>query len=755
MMTIRQTKIITLIVVFLSGFFIPVHGDILQNVKIIGNKRISKESVMVLGDIKVGQNFNSQSLNNSLKKLYETNFFSDIKISETNNILTIKLIENPIIEEIEITGIKNKSLIEGIYDAIRLKNRTSYTEVQFKNDIILINNILKTNGYYFSKIKSTKQNNKELNSIKLNISIDLGEKAKIKDIIFIGDKKIKDKKLLQLIASEEHKFWKVISNKVYLNQSLIDLDKRLLENFYKNNGYYNVKILNSFAELNNEGFFKLVFNIDAGKKFFFNDFYLNLPEDYNPKDFKKISKIFNSLKEEKYSISNISLILNEIDNIASSRLYDFIKIEVSEKIVNDNKINFTFHVKDSEKFYVEKINILGNFNTIEEVIRNNLIVDEGDPFNEILFNKSINNIKSLGIFKKVKTEIKDGKSLNTKVVDLTVEEKPTGELSLGAGYGSAGSVIGGGITESNFLGKGIKLKTNIEISNEKIKGSVTYAKPYFNYTDNTLFTTIKSTSEDNLTNSGYKISTLGFSIGTEYEQFENLYFSPTIDLTNEDLTTNSNASTNLKKQEGSYSDFYFNYGLNYDTRDSSFNTTKGAKISFYQELPIITTDSEISNTLIITKYKTLNDSSDFVGKVSLYLQSINSLKNDADVRISKRGKIPYNRLRGFEKGKVGPIDNGDYIGGNYVSTINLSADLPMVFTTVENLDFTYFIDIANVWGVDYDSTIEDSGKIRSATGLAMEFLSPVGPLTFSFAKPITKSSGDKTETFRFNLGTTF
>ena len=143
-----------------------------------------------------------------------------------------------------------------------------------------------------------------------------------------------------------------------------------------------------------------------------------------------------------------------------------------------------------------------------------------------------------------------------------------------------------------------------------------------------------------------------------------------------------------------------------------------------------------------------------IGKVSLYLKAVNSL-NDSDVRISKRNQVPYNRLRGFEKGKIGPVDNTDYIGGNYVTAINLTTNLPGILNTVENIDFLYFIDIANVWGVDYNSTINDSNTIRTSTGIGLDWLTPIGPLSFSLTQPLTKKSTDKTETFRFNLGTTF
>ena len=185
-------------------------------------------------------------------------------------------------------------------------------------------------------------------------------------------------------------------------------------------------------------------------KICFNDLNLTLPDDYKINDFEKVEKIFKKLKGKNYSLDNVNLILSEIDRIASSRLYDFITANVTETIIQNNKINFEFKVIDSQKFYVERINVIGNFQTIEEVIRNRLIVDEGDPLNELLFNKSIDRVKSLGLFKKVDTKIYEGSNKNLKVVDIIVEEQPTGEISLAAGVGTSGSTIGGGITEKTF-----------------------------------------------------------------------------------------------------------------------------------------------------------------------------------------------------------------------------------------------------------------------------------------------------------------
>ena len=466
-------------------------ASIIKDIKINGNKRISKESIVVFGQIELDRDYDQGELNEILKKIYETNFFKKINFDIKNSILTISVIENPIIENLEINGIKSKKLSNLILDKINLKSRKSYIEQLFITDLNLIKGIIKTNGYYFADIKTSSILNEDQNSIRLIYDIDLGSRAKINEIQFIGDKKIKDRKLKNIITSETSKFWKVISQTIYLNQERIELDKRLLLNHYKDNGYYSVKIANSFVEFKDDGAFKLIFKIDAGKKYTFNKLNLELSDEYDPAYFVKIKSLLNDLKGKEYSLSKIEKVLRQVDKIALSKQYEFIDASLSEMIINDNKLDMTISLVDSEKFYVEKINILGNSYTLEEVIRNSLIVDEGDPYNDVLFSKSINKIKSKNIFSKVKSKISPGSNESLKIIDLTVEEKPTGEISLGAGVGTSGGQIGGGIKENNFLGRGIKLDTNLTISENTIKGRFIYEKPNFNYSDNTLFTTLQ------------------------------------------------------------------------------------------------------------------------------------------------------------------------------------------------------------------------------------------------------------------------
>ena len=737
--------------IFLFFLFSYSLAEIVNDIKVVGNKRISKETIIVLGKIKLGVDYNDNTLNTVFKNLYKSDFFKKISFNINNSILEIKIDENPIIEDLEIIGIKSNNLKELIISKMILQNRKSYIESSLSTDLNLMKSIMKSNGYYFAEIKTQSTLNEERNSLKLTFDVDLGDRAKIDEIQFFGDKKIKDRKLMNIITSEEARPWKFISQAVYLNKERIDLDKRLLENFYKNKGYYNVIISNSFVEFKNNNSFKLIYNINSGEKFIFNKLNIILADDYDEKYFLDISVSLKDLENKVYSLEKIEKVLREVDKIALSKQYMFIDATLSETIVDSNKLDIDVSLVDTEKFYVEKINILGNEYTIDEVIRNSFIVDEGDPYNEILFNKSLNHIKAKNIFKSVESKILDGSEPNLKIIELSVTEKATGEISLGAGVGTSGGSIGGGIKENNFLGKGIKLDTSLQLTKNSVKGGFIYEKPNFNYTDNTLFTALTSTSKDNLVDYGYKSSDLSFSLGTSFEQFENLYFSPTIYTSFEKLETSSIASPSLKKQEGDYFDTNFNYSLNYNGTNKRYRPDEGFRNIFRQELPIISNNYEIVNSFETIRYQKF---SDFVTKISFYGKAVNTL-SDEDVRISKRLFMPSNKLRGFEAGKVGPVENNDYIGGNYISSINFSSTLPQLLPSFQNTDLTFFIDAANIWGVDYDSTIKDGSKIRSSTGIGMDVLTPIGPLNFSLSQPISKASTDITETFRFNLGTTF
>ena len=473
-----------LIICFTFIIFSSTKADVIKNIEVYGNERITDKTIILFSEAKLNFEIDENDLNLYLKNLYETNFFKDIRLDFKNNVLSIYVKEEPIIQSVVFKGIKASKFIEPLRKKIKLKDRSSYKESLFLEDKKKIQETLRLMGYYFSEISSSIEDLGD-NKINLIYDISVGEKARIAKISFTGNKIYKDKKLRSIIASEEYKFWKFISGRKFLNEELITIDKKLLNNFYLNNGYYDVKVNTSFAKLISNNEFELIFNIDADKKFFFNKFNLNISNDYSKSNFKKIYKLFEKLENKAYSINSIDNILDLIDEIVISEQFESIKATVAEEII-DNKINLTFDVKETEKFFVDRINILGNNVTDEKVIRNQLLIDEGDPFNEILKTKSINNIKSLNFFKNVKSEVLDSANQN-KIINITVEEKPTGEITAGAGVGTDGSTIVFGVKENNFLGKGISLDSNLKLAEEDVKGNFTITNPNFRNSDKSIF----------------------------------------------------------------------------------------------------------------------------------------------------------------------------------------------------------------------------------------------------------------------------
>ncbi len=727
-------------------------AEVVNNIVINGNDRVSKDTIILLGDIKKDIDYNDAILNSILSELYKSNFFSDIKLKIVDGTLQVNVIENKIIQTVQINGIKQKAIVQLLKENINLKDKTPFNEFFAERDLNIIKNSLKSAGYYFVEVKSTLVEN-DNNTVDLVYDVELGEKARINKIVFLGNNNFKDSKLRKIIVSEEDKFWKFVSKKRYINPETINLDKRLIKNFYLNNGYFNVQVNEAFAQFeDDENNFTLTYNITEGSKYFVNETKLVLPSDYDENNFLAVNKALNKLKNKKYSFIKLSKILDELDNITLLKQYEFISATLNEEIVGENKINISLIVDETEKKYIERINIVGNNITVESVIRNEFVVDEGDAYNELLVAKSINNLKSRNIFKTVKHEVKDGSDPSLKVLEVEVEEKPTGEIAIGAGAGTEGASFGFSVSENNYMGKGIRLDASLEVTQERFTGLFSVYNPNFNYSDNSLQTTIRNTVTERMDNYGYESTNTGISIGTGFEQYTDFTISPSFHIGYETLDTNQSATENLRKQEGNYFDLTLSYNLDYDKRNQRFQTSDGFRSKFVQAIPLISDDYSLLNGYEFSKYQQFGN--DVIGSLLFYSRAVNSISDD-DVRISNRLYIPTRKLRGFEPGKIGPKDSGDYIGGNYATALNLVATMPKLFSELQNAEFQLFFDAANVWGVDYSSTLDDSNTIRTSAGVAVNWFTVVGPLNFSLAQPITKASGDKTESFRFNLGTTF
>ena len=734
---------------FFLLYIFAVKAEVVENIVIEGNKRISDETIKIYGEVELNKNFTESDLNKVLSNLNSTNFFKNIEINFNNKILKIVVEEYPFVNQLIILGEPKKGYVEEIKKLIQIKSKRPFIKANLSKDIDIIKKLYSSLGYNFAKVDA-KIKEIDTDNLDLLIEIERGEQTKISSIKFIGNKNIRSRRLRDVIASTEDKFWKVISNNSNLSENLINLDRRLLTNYYKSLGYYDVKISSNIAEINKAGNADLVYSIEEGTRYTINKISTNIDEVFDKNLFFPLNKEFKKYIGDYYSPFKIKKLLEELDRLIEYNNLQFVEHNVKEDIKN-NSINITLNIFEGPRNLVERINITGNNVTNEDVIRGELILDEGDPFVKLSLEKSIAKIKARNIFNDVTYEINDGSKNNLKIIDINVEERPTGEISAGAGVGTSGGTIAFNIKENNWLGQGKSIGLEIQADEESLIGDFRYTDPNYNFLGNSITYSFLSERNDK-PDLGFENSIIAAAIGTSFEQYKDLKVRLGLKASHDDLQTEDSASAALKKQDGTYSELIGNYGFTFDQRDKAFMPTSGSIFTFGQSIPIAADKAFLTNTVSSSFYKSLSEN--IIGSTKIYLASINGLGGE-DVRISKRRGISSSRLRGFEKNKVGPVDGSDHVGGNYVASLNFETNLPNVLPENSNADVGLFLDFGNVWGVDYDSSIDDSNKIRSSTGVTVNWLSPIGPLNFVISQNLSKADTDVTESFTFNLGTTF
>ena len=740
-------------IIFILCFFLTFSfskAEVINNLIINGNKRVSDETIKVYGEIELNKNLSESGINKIINNLYSTNFFDDVSIKITEDTLIVTVIEHPVVNQLIILGEPKKTLEDQIKKLISLKENKSFIRSFLAKDIATIKSLYASLGYNFAEV-TTKSKVIDQDNLDLIFEIKRGNQTKISSISFIGNKSVRSKRLKDVIASEENKFWKVISKNTNFSKNLINLDTRLLENYYKSLGFYDVKINSSAVEIDeNVNDAKIIYSIDEGNRYIIKKISTKIDKVFDKKNFLPLNKVFADYAGGYYSPFKVKELLEEVDRIIEINNLQFVEHNV-EEIIDGETINIVFNIFEGEKNLVERINITGNSITNEEVIRGELVIDEGDPFVKLNLEKSIAQIKARRIFKNVNYEILEGTKTNLKIINISVEEQPTGEISAGAGIGTSGGQIGFNIKENNWLGQGRAVSFDIKIDNESLAGQLRFIDPNYDFLGNSLSYSIASEQNDK-PDKGFENSIISASIGTSFEQYKDVDFNLGLSASYDDLRTEDTATAALKKQSGTFSELAARYGISLDKRDRAFMPTDGSIIGFNQELPIYADKPFISNTFTSSFYRTLDE--DIIGAAKFYITSINSI-DDEDVRLSKRKGLPSNRLRGFERNKVGPVDGTDHVGGNYAAAINFETNLPNLLPESTNTDVGLFLDIGNIWGVDYDSSLDDSNKIRSSAGIAASWLSPLGPMTFILSQNISKADTDETQSFNFNLGTTF
>ncbi|MEY4370608.1 MAG: outer membrane protein omp1 [Pseudomonadota bacterium] len=723
----------------------------IAKVNISGNSRVNRATIESLVDKKIN-NIDSIYINNLTKKIYDTDFFADVKISYNQDILTISVIENPIVNFFYINGVKDTDL-DQVNKIITLKENSIFSSSKLKKDIESTREFLNATGYYQASIvpEVIKVDNNQVNLI---INIDKKEISKIKSIYFIGSKFFSNSQLIDVITSSEDGWWKFFSTSA-LSEQRIELDKQLLKDFYKSKSFYDVQIESAFASVDKNNNFTLTFSINSGKKYKFGDYDLKvLGLVLKDEDTSEIKNISNKLlKNEFYSPLIINKLNKQVTSFLESKRYDNFEINIQDVKATDTNINVIIQLNDGQKSLVNKINIKGNTITEEKTIRDNLIISEGDQLNSSKIKKSVDSIKSKQLFSKVEYKIEESEKKNFKDLNLFVKEQPTGNVSAGVGYGTNGGLFEASINEKNFLGQGINLNFTGRLSTDVIRGEISYVDPNYINSNKELAASLFSEVDD-YQNSGYQNKRAGTRFATKYEIYEDVFFRPNLGLQFDKLEVTGSASSLLRSRQGDFITTSLGYNFSYDQRDSKFNPTSGSLIYFDQNIATFFSDIPTVQTGIGATFYTELFSDKFIGSAKAKLANVVAF-NDKDVKLSDRIFASSNDLRGFEQRGVGPVDSGDHIGGNNLATLSLKSTFPNPIPESLRATTFLFFDMGNVWGADYSNTISDSSKLRTSTGIALDLMSPIGPLSFTYSIPLSKASTDKEQSFLFNIGSSF
>ena len=636
---------------------------------------------------------------------------------------------------------------------ITLKENSIFSSSKLKRDIEATREFLNASGFYQASIipEVIKIDNNQINLI---INIDKKEISKIKNIYFIGNKYFSNSQLMDVITSSEDGWWKFFSTSS-LSEQRIEYDKQLLKDFYKLKSFYDVQIESAFASVDKNNKFTLTYSINSGKKYKFGDYDLKISGlTLKEADINEIKNISNKLlKNEFYSPLTINKLNKQITEHLETKRYGNFEISIQDLKAANDKIDVILQLNEGPKSLVNKINIQGNTITEEKVIRDNLVISEGDQLSSSKIKKSVDNVKAKQLFSKVDYKISDSDKKNFKDFNLFVKEQPTGNITAGVGYGTNGGLFEASINERNFLGQGINLNFTGRLSSDVIRGEVSYVDP--NYINSNKELAVSLFSEvDDYQNSGYQNKRAGTKFATKYEIYEDIFFRPNLGVQFDTLEVTGSASSLLRSRQGDFLTTSFGYNFLYDQRDSKFNPTSGSIIYLDQNIATFLSDIPTVQTGVgVTFYKELF-SDKFIGSAKAKLANVTAF-NDKDVKLSDRIFASSSDLRGFEQRGIGPVDSGDHIGGNNLATLSLKSTFPNPIPENYRATTFLFFDMGNVWGADYSSLISDSSKLRTSTGIALDLMSPIGPLSFTYSIPLSKASTDKEQNFLFNIGSSF
>lgn len=729
-------------------------------VVIRGNQRIESETILAYLGLRPGQTIGAADLNQAVKRLYDTGLFSDVRIIPSGNQLTVEVTENPSINKIEFEG--NDDLTdEELEKVIELRPRLPFNVAAAEADARRIADVYRSTGRFGAKVEPVIIKRSE-NRVDLIFEIEEGDVTGISAINFVGNEAFSDGDLRDEIATTESGLLSFITSTDIYDPNRLDLDKELLRNFYLENGYADFVVQSANAELapDKEGFV-ITFTVSEGQQYDFGKTSLDVAADgLKPEDFEGA---IPELAGETYDASRVADIALKLTEIAGEKGFAFIDVKPrAHKNEAAHTIDITFEVGEGPRVFVERIEILGNTQTLDRVIRRRIGIAEGDPFNARKIREAERRIRGLNYFKRVEITPVQGSAPDRAILQVRVEEKSTGSLSFGIGFSSSVGPIGNiALTERNFLGRGQYVNFQITATGDTQVYNFAFTEPAFLGRDLSVGMRAFYIDDDRSDDSSYEIARLGIGPTVSFPLAEDLRLALNYEFRRDDVEVDNWSSPVIQEDEGRRITSMLGYDLTFDQRNDPISPTSGYLLTGGQDFAGLGGDARYVRFNGSAKGWTSFFDDQVVASLEFDLGAIYAWDNRTHV--NERYFLGGSSLRGFSALGIGPRDTvtDDALGGNYSAVTRLEVSFPLGLPEELGIYGGLFVDAGTLFGLDDNpvdaagNPIDDDPKLRVSAGALLFLATPFGPLEMSFGVPIVKEEYDDTELFRLSIGTRF
>ena len=735
-------------------------SDVIERIAVQGNQRIEEATVKSYLTVAVGESFEAGALDQSLKNLFASGFFDDVSLVREGDTLVVRVVENPIINRIAYEG--NRRLEESVLETeIQLRPRVVYTRSRVQNAVGRILELYRRNGRYAATVEPKIIRLPE-NRVDLVFEINEGPLTEVGRISFIGNEAFSDSTLRDVIQTQESVWYNFLTSNDTYDPDRLAFDQELLRRHYLARGFVDFNVRTAIAELTPDGqTFVITFTLDEGESY--NLGKVNIDSRLRDLKPEELSELIKTKPDTTYNAEEVEDSIVDLTDEIGKLGYAFVDIEPKlEKRADEQLIDLTYVINEGSRVYIERIDVIGNVRTLDEVVRREFRLSEGDAFNTALLRRSRQRIQNLGYFEKVDLRTLPGSAPDKTKIEIEVVEKSTGELSFGAGYSTSDGALGDvRLTERNLLGTGRSATANFRLSKRTQQIDFSLTEPYFLDSDLAAGVDVFRRETDFQDEGSFDQTTTGGALRTAYPITEHLRHGVKFTLREDDIrNVNDSASDFIKAEEGEELSAILGQTLTYDLRDTRFLPTEGYIIKFDQEFADFGADAQFLKHELVGSYYY-----PFTPKWVLNLSARGGYVfgyGGEDVRLSNRFLLGGSSLRGFRFAGVGPRDGAtnDGLGGNTLFTSTAELRFPLGLPEELRMFGRIFVEGGTLTGIDVpdgvdDSNLRDSGSIRASTGIGMSWLSPLGPIAVDFSEAFLEEDEDKTERFRISFGTRF